>query len=89
MIQFIITHQHPLDQCSGARLLVITAMTQTPLAQRGTTWLPLTVPAELAEQPVATTLLHTLSESSLFPEQGQPVLQWLLLLSYNSITGIY
>lgn len=32
MIQFFITHQHPLDQCSGARLLVITAMTQTPLA---------------------------------------------------------
>lgn len=31
VIQFFITHQHPLDQCSGARLLVIT-MTQIPLA---------------------------------------------------------
>lgn len=73
MIQFFIIHQHPLDQCSGARLLVITTMTQTPLPLKPQKHNPVTsceVPTELAEQPLATTLLHKLSR--VITPQAQP-----------------
>lgn len=71
VIQFFIFHQHPLDQCSGARLLVMTTMTQTPLALKPDKHNPVTsckVPTDLAEQPLATTLLHTLSRVLLIPQ---------------------
>lgn len=94
MIQSFITHQHPLDQCSGARLSVITAMTQTPLALKLEKHNLVTSYSACRACRTAscynTASSHAASLlSSLFPEQGQPVLQWLVLLSYNSITGIY